>query len=78
MSDPTYRCSKCDRERENCSCVTKQPAPTAEDFKIDAMKLLEARERITVLEDLLDHYRADFTAAFKEVERLRGIVQDNA
>ena len=36
------------------------------------------KERIEVLEDLLDHYRADFTASFNEVKRLRKVIQDDA
>ena len=46
-------------------------------FFWDGEKLLRMRslakrrkERIEVLEDLLDHYRADFTASFNEVKRL--------
>ena len=38
----------------------------------------ECEERIEVLEDLLQHYKTDYTAAFKEIKRLRRVIQDNA
>ena len=54
-------------------------------FYQDGEKLLRMRslakrrkERVEVLKDLLNYYRADFNAAFDEVGRLRKIIQDNA
>ncbi len=41
-------------------------------------KWMLAKERIRTLENLLNHYRADFAASFNEVKRLRKIIQDDA
>jgi len=55
------------RQKEFDSSATK---PLPERFKNDAMKLIDRDERISVLEDLLEHYRADFTASFNRVKEL--------
>ena len=42
------------------------------------LKMQEYRDRIETLEELLAAYREDYSASFKEVTRLRKIIQDNA
>ncbi|KKL76756.1 hypothetical protein LCGC14_2041730 [marine sediment metagenome] len=82
MSDPTYRCSKCDRERENCSCVTKQSAPVINKYtlifyqdgeELSRMRSLAKRrkERVQVLEELLEYYRQDVRVLFQRCESYR-------
>ena len=66
------------RTRKQKEYDAKKSVSFPDEFKSDAEKLLDCRERITVLEDLLDHYRADFTASFNEIKRLRKVIQDNA
>ncbi len=64
------------RKRRQAEFDDKESIPLPEKFKSDAEKLMDCRERISVLEELLEHYRANFSAAFNRVKFLRKENQD--
>ncbi len=60
------------RKRRQKEFDDKESTPLPEEFKSDAEKLLDCRERIIVLEDLLVYY----SASFNKVRELKKENQD--